>query len=249
MKKVVVFLALLLCFGVLLIAVLNMPPMGDPQNVTMTGPPGRASVPRYLLEGPEEAGAENIVTDIILNYRGYDTAGEVTVIFTALIGVLAVLNRERKKISYSDMEISPVKQSVIVQTIVGILLPFIAVFSLYVILFGETGPGGGFQGGTIAAAAGIIFALVFGYSYALGKFPTSWRINFEGIAPLTFVAVGLIGIFMGRNFLTYSFPQLSHSSNLFLTRLMMMVMEIGIGVGGAFIFTSIFLAMQREDRS
>ncbi len=249
MKKTIVLAALLLCFGILLAAVVNMPPMGNPKNITMTGPPGRAPVPRYLSEGPEEAGAENVVTDVILNYRGYDTAGEVTVIFTALVGVLAVLNRERRKISFSDMEISPVRHSIIVYTIVRILLPFIMLFSLYVILFGETGPGGGFQGGTIAAAAAIIFTLVFGYSYAMGRFPTSWRINFEGIAPITFITMGLIGLFLGRNFLTYMFPQFSVGFNLFLARSMMMIIEIGIGAGGAFIFTSIFFAMQREDRS
>lgn len=249
MKKAFVIFALLICFGVLLAAAVNMPPMGDPKSITMTGPPGRGPIERYMEKGPEEAGAENVVTDIILNYRGYDTNGEVTVIFTALLGVLAVLNRERKKISFSDMETSPVKHSVIVYTAVRILLPFIMLFSLYVILFGEVGPGGGFQGGTILAAAAIIFTLVFGYTFAMGKFPTSWRINFEGIAPLTFIAMGLIGLFLGRNYLTFMFPQFSAASNLFLARSMLMIIEIGIGAGGAFIFTSIFFAMQREDRT
>ncbi len=249
MKQAMVLLALFLGFAVLLVAVVNMPSMGNPNNITMIGPPGKAAVPRYLNEAPEETGAENVVTSIILNYRGYDTAGEVTVIFTALLGVLAVLNRERKKLSYSDMESSPVKHSVIVYTIARILLPFIALFSLYVILFGETGPGGGFQGGTIAAAAGIVFILVFGYSQAMDKFPTARRVSFEGIAPITFVAIGLIGLLLGRNFLTYTFPQFSHPVNLTLARFMMMIVEIGIGVGGAFIFTSIFMAMQREDRT
>ena len=249
MKNIAVLLALLLVFAVLLIAVVNMPPMGSPDNITMTGPPGKAPVPKYIKDAPEETGAENVITGIILNYRGYDTNGEVTVIFTALLGVLAVLNRERKKMSYSDMESSPVKTSVIVHTITRILLPFIVLFSLYVIFYGEIGPGGGFQGGTVAAAAGIVFVLVFGYSQAMGKFPTAWRINFEGIAPLTFVCVGLVGLILGRNYLTYTFPQFSHEVNLTLARFLLMIIEIGIGAGGAFIFTSIFMAMQREDRS
>lgn len=248
MRKALIYFSLLLCFGTLLIAVTNMPPMGDPKVVMMTGPPGRAPVPRYIAKGQEESGAENIITNIILNYRGYDTNGEVTVIFTALIGVLAVLNRERKKVSYSDMETSPVQRSIIVETVLRIMLPFIILFSFYVILFGELGPGGGFQGGTIAAAAAIVFALIFGYSYALGKFPTSWRINFEGIGPLTFIAMGLIGLFLGRNYLTFMFPQFSHVANLLISKSMLMAIEIGIGAGGAFVFTSIFFAMQREDR-
>lgn len=248
-KKGLVLLVLLLCYAVLFIAVVNMPPMGDPNIITMMGPHGRGPVPRYVQKGLEESGAENIITNIILNYRGYDTSGEVTVIFTALMAVLAVLNRERKKISFSDIETSPVEHSLIVYTIVRILLPFILLFSFYIILFGEVGPGGGFQGGTIIAAAAIIFTLIFGYSYSLEKFPTSWRINFEGIGPLTFIVMGLIGLFLGRNYLTFMFPQFSHATNLLLARSMLMVIEIGIGAGGAFIFTSIFFAMQREDRS
>jgi multicomponent Na+:H+ antiporter subunit B len=247
-KKGLVFVTLLLCYAVLLMAVMSMPPMGDPKAITVTGPPGRGPVPRYVQKGLEESGAKNIITNIILNYRGYDTSGEVTVIFTALMAVLAILNRERKKVSYSDMETSPVERSVVVYTIVRILLPFILLFSLYVILFGEAGPGGGFQGGTIIAAAAIIFTLVFGYSYSLEKLPTSWRMCLEGIGPLTFIAMGLIGLFLGRNYLTFMFPQFSHSSNLLLARSMLMVLEIGIGAGGALIFTSIFFAMQREDK-
>jgi len=249
MKRALVFFSLLLCFGIMLIAVVNMPPMGDPKSMMMTGPPGRAPIPRYLSEGRQEAGAENIITDIILNYRGYDTNGEVTVIFTALMAVLAVLNRERKNVSYCDIETSPVKRSVVVYTIVRIMLPFILLFSLYVILFGEVGPGGGFQGGTIIAAAAIIFILIFGYSQGMERFPTTWRMNFEGIAPLTFIAMGIIGLFLGRNYLTFMFPGFSHASNLLLARSMLMIIEIGIGAGGAFIFTSIFFAMQREDKS
>ena len=47
--------------------------------------------PRYLQEGPRETGVPNVVTAVLASYRGYDTLGEVTVIFTAGIGVLALL--------------------------------------------------------------------------------------------------------------------------------------------------------------
>jgi multisubunit Na+/H+ antiporter MnhB subunit len=44
-----------------------------------------------LLEAPEKTGATNLVTSVVWGYRGYDTLGEATVLFTAVIGVLAVL--------------------------------------------------------------------------------------------------------------------------------------------------------------
>ena len=47
--------------------------------------------PRYLAQGPEETGVPNVVTAVLASYRGYDTLGEVTVIFTAGVGVLALL--------------------------------------------------------------------------------------------------------------------------------------------------------------
>ena len=47
--------------------------------------------PRYLEQGPGETGVPNVVTAVLASYRGYDTLGEVTVIFTAGAGVLALL--------------------------------------------------------------------------------------------------------------------------------------------------------------
>ncbi|MBU3958756.1 MAG: DUF4040 domain-containing protein [Candidatus Omnitrophica bacterium] len=47
----------------------------------------------YIAYGLQETGATNIVTSVILNFRAYDTLGEVTVLFTAVIGVLAVMRK------------------------------------------------------------------------------------------------------------------------------------------------------------
>jgi len=44
----------------------------------------------YIENGADQTGATNIVTSVILDYRAYDTLGEATVLFTAVIGVLAV---------------------------------------------------------------------------------------------------------------------------------------------------------------
>ena len=53
----------------------------------------------YLKEGLLKTGATNLVSSVILDYRAYDTLGEATVLFTAVIGVLAVLRRiGRKKV-------------------------------------------------------------------------------------------------------------------------------------------------------
>ncbi len=48
---------------------------------------------QYIKLGLERTGAANLVTAVILDFRGYDTLGEATVLFTAVMGVLAVLRR------------------------------------------------------------------------------------------------------------------------------------------------------------
>lgn len=50
---------------------------------------------KILKKAPEEVGGANVVTDVLWDYRGYDTLGEATVIFTAVAAV-AVLFRETK---------------------------------------------------------------------------------------------------------------------------------------------------------
>jgi multisubunit Na+/H+ antiporter MnhB subunit len=47
----------------------------------------------YIAQGLQKTGATNIVAAIILDFRGYDTLGEATILFTAVMGVLAVIRR------------------------------------------------------------------------------------------------------------------------------------------------------------
>ena len=53
-------------------------------------------VPRYLNEMKKEVDVPNVVTAVLASYRGYDTLGETTVVFTAGAGVIALLRRRRK---------------------------------------------------------------------------------------------------------------------------------------------------------
>ena len=73
--------------GALIYGTLDMPRFGDP-----SAPPHGHVVP-YYIEGSEQViGIPNIVTNILASYRGFDTLGEVAVIFTAGIGVLLLLS-------------------------------------------------------------------------------------------------------------------------------------------------------------
>ena len=52
---------------------------------------------RYLTEGVAKTGAVNLVTAVILDFRAYDTLGEATILFTSVMGVMAVLRRVGRK--------------------------------------------------------------------------------------------------------------------------------------------------------
>ena len=51
----------------------------------------------YLDQGLQQTGAANLVASVILDFRAFDTLGEVTVLFAAALGVLAVVRTAGKK--------------------------------------------------------------------------------------------------------------------------------------------------------
>jgi multicomponent Na+:H+ antiporter subunit B len=60
-------------------------------------------VPRYLADTIKDTNVPNVVTSVLADYRGYDTLGETTVIFTAGIGVMLLLRGARRR-NQSDRE-------------------------------------------------------------------------------------------------------------------------------------------------
>ncbi|MEQ8249047.1 MAG: DUF4040 domain-containing protein [Alphaproteobacteria bacterium] len=81
--------------GLLIYGTWDLPAFGDPN-----APVHQHVAPAYLAEAEHQTGVPNVVTAVLASYRGYDTLGEVTVIFTAGIGVLLLLSggyRRRRK--------------------------------------------------------------------------------------------------------------------------------------------------------
>jgi multicomponent Na+:H+ antiporter subunit B len=77
---------------VLLYGTLDMPAFGDPN-----APIHQHVAPHFLEVSPHEIEVPNIVTAVLASYRGYDTLGETTVVFTAMVGVLLLLRRSREE--------------------------------------------------------------------------------------------------------------------------------------------------------
>ena len=91
--KLIPLMIVLATGAVLIYGTLDMPAFGDPNA------PAQAHVaPRYILASGKEIGVPNIVTSVLASYRGYDTFGEVVVIFTAAVGVLILLGRGHNRL-------------------------------------------------------------------------------------------------------------------------------------------------------
>ncbi|MGQ9477195.1 MAG: hydrogen gas-evolving membrane-bound hydrogenase subunit E [Candidatus Bipolaricaulia bacterium] len=83
--RIVAFVAFLVVAAFLLIVPASMRPFGEPRLWEMD---------HYFLEhAQEELAANNVCTAIVFDYRGYDTLGEATVLFTAVVAVAALLRR------------------------------------------------------------------------------------------------------------------------------------------------------------
>ena len=65
-----------------------MHPFGDPELTMMDD--------TIITRAQEETGANNAVTSVVFDYRGFDTLGEATILFTAVAGVLVLFRRLKK---------------------------------------------------------------------------------------------------------------------------------------------------------
>ena len=84
--KVIILIFVILAGGLLLYGTLDMPGWGDPHSPASTW-----VSPGYIEQAYEKTETPNIVTAVLADYRGYDTMGETTVIFTAAIACALLL--------------------------------------------------------------------------------------------------------------------------------------------------------------
>lgn len=95
------------------------------------------------------------------------------------------------------------KGFLILRIIAKLLIPYILVFALYVQFHGDFGPGGGFQAGVIAAAAIMLYGLIFGLPAARRMVPEPVVETMVGLGVLIYAGVGVVGLLLGGNYLDY----------------------------------------------
>ncbi len=163
LQVVSMFCCLVLIF-VLLLTVAYLPRFGSDYNA-----PVNEVSERYIEQGVSDVGAVNLVTNVILVYRGFDTYGESCVLFlgaTAVIMLLALdknntTKREMKMLAETEEQESK-NRNQIIRHVTMILMPIIFLYGLYILCNGHLSPGGGFAGGSILGGALILCETAFG---------------------------------------------------------------------------------------
>ena len=160
----------------------------------------------YVEEGPRELGAPNLVTAVVVTYRGLDTLGEVTVLFIAAAGVGLLLRRTRRKGDKENLQQGDRAEetagthkpaSEIVETATQLLLPMVMLFGIYVFLNGHLSPGGGFQGGAIIASGTMFLLLALPESH-ISRLLVAVT---ESLSGFSYVVIGVLGVIMAGGFL------------------------------------------------
>jgi multicomponent Na+:H+ antiporter subunit A len=136
----------------------------------------------YFVEfGPTLGHGRNIVNVILVDFRAFDTLGEITVLAAAAIGVRGLLGLAvNERLVHEPVQ--PVASSIF-RTAARLLMPLLLLFSVFLLLRGHNEPGGGFVGGLIAAAAFALYGIAFGVQRARQALL---------VRPLTLLGAGLL---------------------------------------------------------
>ncbi len=213
-KRIVSVLVLLVVMGTLFIMLSETAPFGEDKTYVSH---------RYIYRGVDETGSANLVTAVVLNYRGFDTLGEVTVLFVAATGVGAALYSRTHPVRRK----SRVEASLIVRTGSKLLFPMMLLFGAYIFVHGHLTPGGGFQGGAVIATA-FVFKYVADTRYAIDHVAFT---KMESASGMIFAGLGILGLILGGYFLMNVLPLGTPGELISAGILPIIYIAIGIKVG------------------
>ncbi|TWI76844.1 multisubunit sodium/proton antiporter MrpB subunit [Desulfobotulus alkaliphilus] len=227
MKK----LALILCLfagGLLLMNAHYLPMWGDPAS-----PASTHVSPYFIENAYEHTKTPNMVAVVLADYRSYDTMFEAAVVLAAGFACFFLLrSRARGKkgghhyyrhiptgvtIKIEEggklpAENSKVFRSIdalwtpydpIIQTTCRCLIPFLQIYSLYVLAHGHYSPGGGFQAGVVLGATIILLAISHNLKTSLKRMSERTAALWSIIGVFIFAGTGLLCLLLGMDYLNY----------------------------------------------
>ena len=161
----------------------------------------------FLANSVSGGGGSNVVNVILVDFRGFDTFGEITVLAIAALGIFALLENLRLPAPRRDAEdrawdadLHPL----IMATFARLLLPLALIVSVFIFLRGHNLPGGGFIAGLVTAIALIMQYLANGVAWTHARLPAHTH-PWIAAGLLVALATGLASWLFGRPFLTSAF--------------------------------------------
>lgn len=262
-----------LLFGAVLIySSMSFPPLGDPQS-----PASRHVSDRYIQESVSETAVPNLVTAVLADYRSYDTMFETAVIFAAGLACFFLLRRFRRKApeqrlyrhidtgvtliiekggkepldsdEFERIDSQWVPHDLIIKKAVGLVVPFLQLFALYVIFHGHHSPGGGFQGGVIFGATIILLALSRDLRTTIRHYTEKGSSVMASTGLFLYAGTGVLCMVLGAGFLDYGAlsrlfafdPVMARSHGILLV-------EIGVGISVSSIMIWIYYNLASAGR-
>ncbi|WKU48392.1 MnhB domain-containing protein [Streptomyces sp. VNUA116] len=145
----------------------------------------------------------NAVSSVNFDLRGFDTLGEESVLFASVLGTVVLLRRTRDE---KRVPPEPVRVPAPLRRYGRLMLPVTLLIGLYVIAHGQLSPGGGFQGGVVAATSLHLLYIAVDYP-ALERFrPLGLYELADGAGEAAYVLLGAAGLIAGSAYLANVLP-------------------------------------------
>lgn len=164
----------------------------------------------FLANSVPGGGGTNVVNVILVDFRGFDTLGEITVLGIAAVAVFAFtrdLHLKERVASAGTAKGFAEPHPVILQMISRMVLPIALLVSAYIFLRGHNMPGGGFIAGLVTAVALTLQYMAGGLEWAQERMLTRFR-PLIGAGLLIATVTGLGSWFVGYPFLTSAFSHM-----------------------------------------
>lgn len=165
----------------------------------------------YFLENSVSGGGgTNVVNVILVDFRGFDTLGEIVVLSIAGLGIFSLLQNIRLHASVTDSKGRPWSgdaHPIILQNLSRLLFPLMLLFAAFVFLRGHNLPGGGFIAGLITMLAIILQYLSNGIAWTSNRIRPDMH-QMIGAGLMFAIGTGLVAIGLGYPFLTSAFTYL-----------------------------------------
>jgi multicomponent Na+:H+ antiporter subunit B len=189
--------------------------------------------------GVEETHATALVTAVNFDYRGFDTLGEEFILFAAVVGLALLLREQRDEEIGPPDDDAPERQvretSVPVRVTTVALIGPTVLLSVYITAHGHLTPGGGFQGGVIAATA-LLMVYLGGEYLALRRVrPLALVELAKATGAGAFVLIGLGGLIFASAFLENFLPLGTTRELLSSGTIPLLSFAVGLEVAGGFV--------------